>query len=56
MEEDDDLPQLSAETFAALQEFYNEQEQKELVKQSSETVDPDINFEENWVRTLLLVV
>ena len=29
-DDDNDLPQLSAETFSALQEFYKEQEQKEL--------------------------
>ena len=27
-DDDNDIPQLSAETFSALQEFYNEQEQK----------------------------
>ena len=30
-DEDDDIPQLSAETFGALQEFYKEQEQKEQI-------------------------
>ena len=29
--DDDDIPQLSAETFSALQDFYKEQEQKEQI-------------------------
>lgn len=37
--DDDDIPQLSVETLAALQEFYNENEQM-----NGKTI------EENWVR------
>ncbi|KAI4469820.1 hypothetical protein MML48_1g08749 [Holotrichia oblita] len=45
---DDDIPQLSAETFAALQEFYKEQEENEA--SSSTTKNSALNnvFEENW--------
>ncbi|KAK5640511.1 hypothetical protein RI129_011322 [Pyrocoelia pectoralis] len=42
--EDDDPPQLSAETFMALQEFYNEQNAKETLQQSDTTVE----IEEDW--------
>lgn len=50
-EVDDDVPQLSAETFAALQEFYKEQAQKEEklklgLTQSSEDAIP---IDEDWV-------
>lgn len=40
--ENDDVPQLSAETFAALQEFYREQDEKRV-----EDINGDV--EENWV-------
>ena len=30
--DDDDIPQLSAETFAALQEFYKEEDDREVLK------------------------
>ena len=50
----DDVPQLSAETFSALQEFYNEQEQKEQIVNelnfsSGNANDKDIqNLSEDW--------
>ncbi|XP_022916003.2 EEF1A lysine methyltransferase 1 [Onthophagus taurus] len=44
MENDDDPPQLSAETFAALQEFYREQDQK----QHLQTILSDNTPDENW--------
>ena len=50
----DDVPQLSAETFSALQEFYNEQEQKEQIVNelnfsSNNANDKDIqNLSEDW--------
>lgn len=46
MESDDDVPQLSAETFLALQEFYNEQSEKEA---QSIAHHKEPSFEENWV-------
>ena len=47
---DDELPQLSAETFAALQEFYQEEEQRETIKMTlEESTDVDMNsFNEDW--------
>ncbi|XP_056648573.1 EEF1A lysine methyltransferase 1 isoform X1 [Diorhabda sublineata] len=43
---DDDVPQLSAETFAALQEFYKEQEERE---NTSNITDIEIvSFQEDW--------
>lgn len=44
MSEDEDIPQLSAETFAALQVFYKEQEMLNVGE-----IDGNSNFEENWV-------
>ncbi|XP_049878228.1 EEF1A lysine methyltransferase 1 [Pectinophora gossypiella] len=51
MEDDDDVPSLSAETFAALQEFYNEQARRqEILNQleSSDKLKENILFDENW--------
>jgi len=50
---DDDLPTLSAETFAALQQFYTEEEHRESIKLSVEecsTKKPDdmTAFNEDW--------
>lgn len=45
--DDDDLPQLSAATFNALQEFYKEQEEREINKANISVQDGPI--EENWV-------
>ncbi|VEN52040.1 unnamed protein product [Callosobruchus maculatus] len=50
-EVDDDVPQLSAETFAALQEFYLEQENrnKQLeIAVPTEGGDGDVTIDENW--------
>ena len=48
----DDVPQLSAETFSALQEFYNEQEQKEQIVNelnfSSNNANDIQNLSEDW--------
>lgn len=38
---DDEPPQLSAETFLALQEFYQEQEKREYDLQSSTAIQED---------------
>ncbi|XP_018564060.1 EEF1A lysine methyltransferase 1 [Anoplophora glabripennis] len=48
--EDEDLPQLSSETFAGLQEFYKEQEDREkrLELLASETINGDVTIHENW--------
>ncbi|XP_041970014.1 EEF1A lysine methyltransferase 1 [Aricia agestis] len=51
MDDDDDVPALSAETFAALQEFYAEQAKREeiLTKlESDNKLTENIIFEENW--------
>lgn len=42
------MPHLSAETFAALQEFYKEQEDKELRLNSVENGEVE-SFDEDWV-------
>lgn len=49
--EDEDLPQLSSETFAALQEFYKEQEEHEnrLELLASENLNGDVKINEDWV-------
>lgn len=52
MEEDDDVPALSAETFAALQEFYAEQQKRQEILEkleSQQQLNENIIFEENWV-------
>ncbi|CAH2244845.1 EEF1A lysine methyltransferase 1 [Pararge aegeria] len=49
--DDDDVPSLSAETFAALQEFYAEQnKRKEILEklESQKQLNENIIFEENW--------
>ncbi|XP_013135479.1 PREDICTED: protein-lysine N-methyltransferase n6amt2 [Papilio polytes] len=70
MDEDDDVPRLSAETFAALQEFYAEQTKREEILSKLEAdnkLGEKIIFEENWqlsqfwydeatVRTLVKVI
>lgn len=45
---DDDVPQLSIQTFAALQEFYKEQEERES-KLSQTNNNASTNIQENWV-------
>lgn len=45
--DDDDVPQLSAETFNILQQFYAEQAAKEDIV--SKQNDEKIEFQENWV-------
>lgn len=52
MEADEDVPTLSAETFAALQEFYAEQSKRQeiLVKlEADKKLTENILFDENWV-------
>ena len=44
---DDDVPQLSADTFLALQEFYQEQEERE--KRLVSSADENATFDEDWV-------
>ncbi|KAK4873447.1 hypothetical protein RN001_015476 [Aquatica leii] len=47
--DDDDIPQLSFETFVALQEFYKEQNAKELSVQSDDTIiDEDWQLSQFW--------
>ncbi|KAF2883303.1 hypothetical protein ILUMI_22863 [Ignelater luminosus] len=68
-EVDDDVPQLSAETFVALQEFYKEQAQKEeklksgLTQPSEDAIPIDEDwqlsqfwYDENTVNTLVMAV
>ncbi|KAK9877193.1 hypothetical protein WA026_016941 [Henosepilachna vigintioctopunctata] len=48
-ESDDDTPQLSLETFAALQEFYNEQMERESAAQEVSTSNIcNMNISEDW--------
>ncbi|XP_068619183.1 EEF1A lysine methyltransferase 1 [Battus philenor] len=49
--DDDDVPALSAETFAALQEFYAEQDKRQEILSKLEAdkkLNENIIFEENW--------
>ncbi|OWR46905.1 hypothetical protein KGM_212814 [Danaus plexippus plexippus] len=49
--EDDDVPALSAETFAALQEFYAEQQKRQEILEKLESqkqLNENILFDENW--------
>jgi len=51
LEEDLDLPELSAETFSALAEFYKEQEQREMQQMEGKervTEGTDIDWKEDW--------
>lgn len=53
---DDDIPQLSSETFAALQEFYKEQENREEKLKNilnSTQKNDNLTFDENWVNLLI---
>lgn len=51
MDDDDDIPQLSSHTLAALQEFYLEQQQREGMKTSQGFNQYSIgSIEEDWVR------
>uniref|UniRef100_A0A023F731 Protein-lysine N-methyltransferase n=1 Tax=Triatoma infestans TaxID=30076 RepID=A0A023F731_TRIIF len=48
-ESDEDVPTLSMETFTALQEFYLEQEKKELeLQEILQTGKDSVKFEEHW--------
>lgn len=52
MESDDDEPQLSQTTLAALQDFYKERDEREkqlnkILTEPGESTD--VTFEENWV-------
>lgn len=52
MDDDEDAPSLSAETFAALQEFYLEQQKRQDILDKLEAdnkLKDNILFEENWV-------
>lgn len=52
MDDDDDVPTLSADTFAALQEFYAEQEKRQEIfdkLQAQDQLKENILFDENWV-------
>lgn len=52
--DDDDVPQLSAHTLAALQEFYAEQEQQESTKSGPDYDQFSLGaVEEDWVREVL---
>ena len=51
--DDDDIPQLSAETFAALKEFYKEEDDREVLKSEAggknHVASCDMNiFSEDW--------
>lgn len=55
--EDDDLPQLSSETFAILHQFYKEQEEREkrLELVASQAINGDIAIHEDWVNTIVCI-
>lgn len=54
-DDDDDIPQLSSHTLAALQEFYLEQQQREGMKNSQGFNHYSIgSIEEDWVRNYKL--
>ena len=51
MNDDDDVPQLSAETFSALSEFYKEQEDREKKQEEVRCLiegGEDIDWKEDW--------
>lgn len=55
MSDSEDIPTLSSETFAVLQEFYKEQELREeklkqIINTTSLPLENSITFEENWVQ------
>ena len=52
VDSDDDLPQLSAHALAALQEFYNEEKQKQEKVASEGNTD----VEEDWVKSNLRII
>ena len=50
-DQDDDMPQLSAETFSALSEFYKEQEERESQQSEARALvdsGEDIEWKEDW--------
>jgi hypothetical protein len=47
-DDEDDVPRLSAETLAALQEFYSEAEKQQ--QQQNDTTESSETIGENWVR------
>lgn len=47
-DEENELPQLSASAFAALQEFYKEQEEREALEMSARDVSLKGDFSEDW--------
>ncbi|XP_019766341.2 EEF1A lysine methyltransferase 1-like isoform X1 [Dendroctonus ponderosae] len=47
-DEESELPQLSASAFAALQEFYKEQEEREAMEMSARDVSVKGDFSEDW--------
>lgn len=53
MEDDEDVPQLSADTFAALQDFYAEQQKRQEIftkLEAENKLTENILFDENWVK------
>lgn len=47
--EDDDTTTLSTNTLKALQEFYQEQDEKEKIIQNLHSESNIVSFDENWV-------
>lgn len=56
--DDEDVPQLHPDTLAALNEFYQEREEREIklktvLEQNNSEIDQTVDFEEDWVQIII---